>query len=75
MIKEVKSKGKPKVIKRIVSESILQGDSAVSSHHCQPGREFPVYTLEEVKKAKKKSQTRKSKSPNKRKSRRKVRSV
>ena len=72
MIKEVKSKGKPKVVKRIVSESVLQGGSVVSGHHCQSGRNFPVYTLKEVKKANNK--TRKSKSPNKRKSR-KVRSV
>ena len=74
MIKEVKSKGKPKVVERIVSERVLQGGSAVSGHHCQKGQEYPLYTLEEVKKAKKKSQTRKSKSPNKRNSR-KVRSV
>lgn len=72
MIKEVKSKGKPKVLKRIVSYSVLLGGNPTSSHHCQPGRNFPVYTLKEVKKAKNK--TRKSKSPNKSKSR-KVRSI
>ena len=67
-----KSKGKPKVLERIVSESVLQEGSVVSRHHCQPGREFPLYTLEEVKKANNK--TRKSKSPNKRNSH-KVRSI